>query len=45
MKGLKPKHKLRRIKTHGRQFISAMFIVGSKITYAPWQPEGLVSDK
>ena len=34
---------MRRIETYGRQFISAMFLVSSKITNAPWQTAGFVS--
>lgn len=43
MKELKPTHKMRRIKTYGKQFISAMFLVGSKITHAPQQTAGFAS--
>ena len=34
---------VRRIKTYGKQFILAMLLVSSKITYAPWQTAGFVS--
>lgn len=34
---------MRRIKTYGRQFISAMFLVDSKTTYVPQQTAGLIS--
>ena len=34
---------VRRIKTYGKQFILAVLLVSSKITYAPWQTAGFVS--